>query len=165
LVKSLAGTEVGFRLTNIGNSKLGRGGFTLVELVIIIVTLGILAAVAIPRFADMAESSKINATKKEMRELKRAIVGNPDAVSGGEYVDRGFEGDVGFAPSKLEDLVVKPDSVASYDKLTRLGWNGPYIDSSGGDYLKDAWGVNYVYDPANRRIISVGGPDSIIVTF
>jgi hypothetical protein len=137
----------------------------LVELVIIIITLGILAAVAIPKFADMAEASKVNATKKEMLELKRAIVGNPEAVAAGEYIDRGFEGDVDFVPSNLTDLAVKPDSVAAYDKLTRIGWNGPYIDSSGGDYQKDAWGIAYVYEPSNRRIISVGGSDSIIITF
>jgi hypothetical protein len=34
------------------------------------VALGILAAVAIPKFGDMAESSKVNATKKEMIALK-----------------------------------------------------------------------------------------------
>jgi len=146
-------------------TRLDRGGFTLVELVIIIVTLGILAAVAIPKFADLAENSKINATKKEMMELKRAIAGNPEVVSGGQYVERGFEGDVGFVPSSLTDLAAKPDSIATYDKLTRLGWNGPYIDSSGGDYLKDAWETAYVYDPPNRRLRSVGGSDTITVTF
>ena len=114
----------------------------------------------------MHESAKINATKQEMAVLKKAIVGNPAAVAGGEYIDRGFEGDVGSVASALVDLVVKPDSISSYDKLTRLGWNGPYIDSSGGDYLRDAWGNNYVYQPGSRRIISTGGGgDSIIVSF
>ncbi len=132
-------------------ARLDQGGFTLVELVIIIVTLGILAAVAIPKFSDMIEGSKTSATKKEMMQLKRAIIGNPEVVSGGEYIDRGFEGDMGFVPSSLADLVTKPDSVASYDKLTRLRWNGAYIDSSAGDYLKDARGAAYVYEPSNRR--------------
>lgn len=101
-----------------------------------------------------------------MISLKKAIIGNPSAVSGGVYVDRGFEGDVGFIPSRLQDLAAKPDSVSIYNKLTRLGWNGPYIDSSGGLYLSDAWGTSYVYQPANRRLISIGGsPDSIIVSF
>lgn len=145
---------------------LDRRGFSLVELVIVIVVLGILAAFAVPRFGSMSSSAKIAATKEEMTSLKRAIVGNPSAVSGGQYIDRGFEGDIGFAPSRLQDLAIKPDSVAAYNQLTRLGWNGPYMDSAGGLYLKDAWGTNYVYDRPSRRLISIGGaPDSIIIPF
>ena len=145
--------------------RLDRDGFTLIELAIIIVTLGILAAVAVPRFADLANSSKINATKQELTALKRAIVGNPAAVSGGVYIDRGFEGDAGFVPSRLEDLVTRPDSVATYDALTRLGWNGPYLDGAGGEYLTDAWSTDYVYQPGSRQILSTGGSDTIRITF
>lgn len=145
--------------------RLDQHGFTLIELVIVIVVLGILAAFAAPRFADIGSSSKRTATLDEMNGLKRAIVGNPSATAGGEYIDRGFEGDVGQAPTRLQDLARKPDSISTYDKLTRLGWNGPYFDSTGGSYLKDAWGVDYSYDPSGRRLISTGGPDSIIVTF
>ncbi|MBD3402095.1 hypothetical protein GF420_04305 [candidate division GN15 bacterium] len=150
-----------------GHCLTGNGGFTLVELVIIIVTLGILAAVAIPRFADVTEGSRTTATTDELNRIKRAIVGNPSAVAGGQQVDRGFEGDVGHLPASLQDLVVKPDSIAAYDRLTRLGWNGPYLDGADNKYLTDAWGNAYVYQPSNRRIISTGGDsgDSVIVTF
>jgi type II secretory pathway pseudopilin PulG len=147
------------------SSKLDQRGFTLIELVIIIVTLGILAAVAIPKFGELAENSKKTATRDELQTLKRAIVGNAQAISGGKYVDKGFEGDIGYPPSRLEDLVSKPDSIPNYDKLTGIGWNGPYIDSSGSSYLADAWKVPYVYQPSYRRLVSVGGSDSIIVTF
>lgn len=142
-----------------------QSGFTLVELVIIIVVLGILAAVAVPKFGDLSENSKVAATRKEMQSLGRAIAGNPEIIAAGEHIDRGFEGDVGFAPSSLTDLVSKPGSLAVYDRLTRLGWNGPYIDSANGDYLTDAWAVNYVYLPASRLIRSVGGIDTITVTY
>lgn len=120
---------------------------------------------AIPKFAGMTESSKIAATRQEMQSLKEAIVGNPSVVAGGKLIDRGFEGDVGFTPSRLQDLVVKPDSIAIYDKLTRLGWNGPYIDNNSSAYLSDAWETNYVYEPSNRQIIAIGGNDSILTTF
>lgn len=147
------------------NFKLGQKGFTLTELVIIIVTLGILAAVAIPKFSDMADSSKISATKQGLASLKSAIIGNPQAISGGKYVDRGFEGDVGTAPNNLVDLAVKPDSLPSYNKFTSLGWNGPYIDDAENSYLTDAWGVAYVYQRASRTILSVGGSDTLSVSF
>lgn len=146
-------------------NKLHQFGFTLVELVIIIVVLGILAAVAVPIFGNMIKSSKISATKSEMESLKRAIVGNPRVVAGGELIDRGFEGDVGALPSSLVDLVTKPSSVPAYDKITRLGWNGPYMDADNANYLKDAWGTNYIYDSSGRTITSINGADTIIVNF
>ncbi|MCP4684506.1 MAG: hypothetical protein GY867_03560 [bacterium] len=143
-----------------------RGGFTLIEIVIIIVTLGILAAVAVPKFADMANSAKVNATKQELMSLKKAIVGDPSAIAGGEYIDRGFEGDIGDPPSLLADLAQKPGSLAVYNPLTRLGWNGPYIDDDNNEYLSDAWGNSYVYQSSARRILSTGGgADTIEVTF
>lgn len=146
-------------------SRLDRQGFTLIELVIIIVILGVLATVAIPKFSSMSESSKVTATKQEMRAIKRAIVGNPQVVAGGQLVDRGFEGDVGFAPNQIGDIVVKPGSLSVYNQLTRLGWNGPYMDAADNSYLSDAWEQTYVYDLPGRRLISTGGTDSIIVTF
>jgi type II secretory pathway pseudopilin PulG len=148
-----------------GKSSGIENGFTLIELIIIIVTLGILAAVAIPKLGSMTESSRLNATKDEMRLIKKAIIGDAGLISGGQYVDRGFEGDVGFAPSNLADLVIKPDSISAYDKFTRLGWNGPYLDSAGQHYLADAWDSAYAYNSGARTLTSVGADPDIAVTF
>ncbi|MFH2055575.1 MAG: hypothetical protein ABIJ61_06440, partial [bacterium] len=83
----------------------------------------------------------------------------------GSYTDRGFLGDCGFMPSNLNDLVQKPGSLAVWDRISGLGWHGPYIDSSGGEYLADAWEVNYVYNPTARTIASIGSGDTIKVSF
>ena len=148
------------------NYRLDQRGFTLIELVIVIVTLGILAAVAVPKFSDLAKASKINAAKQELDALRKSIIGNPSAVAGGKYIDRGFEGDCGFVPSRLEDLAIRPGSLSVYDPLTRLGWNGPYIDTSQGAYLLDPWDNSYIYQPGLRTIFSSGGSsDTVRVTF
>ena len=134
-------------------------GFTLIELVIVIVVVGILATTAIPVIGNMIGSSKVTATKQEILILKNAITGRSDTGV------KGYENDVGSPPPALNGLVSKPVGVASYDRFTRVGWNGPYIDPSNNDYLKDAWGTNYVYDGTARTIRSVGGQDTITVAF
>ncbi len=48
-------------------------GFTLIELVIIIVILGILAAVAIPRYRDLAGEARESAARSSLGSLRSAI--------------------------------------------------------------------------------------------
>jgi prepilin-type N-terminal cleavage/methylation domain-containing protein len=140
-------------------------GFTLIELIIIIVVLGILATFSIAKYSDFLQESKNAATRSEMATIKRAIIGNSQMIAGGHYIDVGFAGNVGHPPAQLSELVRKPDSISVYNAISRLGWNGPYLDSAGGDYLKDAWGRNYAYDPTARTITSVGSGANIVVSF
>jgi prepilin-type N-terminal cleavage/methylation domain-containing protein len=146
-------------------SFLTNKGFTLIELVIVIVVLAILAGVGIPQIGSMVKASKVNATKSEMIEIKRAIDGDPQVVAGGENVARGFEGDVGNPPNRLLDLAYKPDTIPPYDRITGRGWNGPYIDTSEASYLMDAWNEAYVYSATERTIKSTGSGTEITVGF
>lgn len=125
----------------------------------VIVVLGIMAAVAIPVIGSFIESSKVAATKDEMQRLARALSGSDS------HSERGFEGDVGRLPSALADLAAKPASVPAWNAFTHVGWNGPYIDSTNGDYLKDAWGQNYVYDTVARTLESPGSGTPITISF
>ena len=50
-----------------------QGGFTLIELVIVIVILGILAAVAIPKYEDMREEARTAALKGQLGSIRSAL--------------------------------------------------------------------------------------------
>ncbi len=52
--------------------SLNRKGFTLIELLIVIVIIGILAAIAIPKFATTKEKAYLTAMKSDLRNLATA---------------------------------------------------------------------------------------------
>ena len=50
-----------------------KKGFTLIELMIVVAIIGILAAIAIPKFADLINKSKEGATKGSLSSVRSAI--------------------------------------------------------------------------------------------
>jgi len=61
-----------------------KRGFTLVELIIVIVLLGILSAVAAPRFVDFSKDARITSLQKIKAELKYAT----DAIYAKAQIDK-----------------------------------------------------------------------------
>ena len=116
--------------------------FTLVELLLVVVILGVLAAIVLPKFAGRTEQARNAAATTQINTFGTAL----DA----------FEVDIGYYPkgrNGLQDLVVTPRDAQN--------WKGPYLKS---DVPVDPWGNAYFYECPGRHNasgydISSAGPD------
>lgn len=117
-----------------------RNGFSLIELTMVIIIIGIMTSVAMQSMNAVIDDARISKTKQEMEMLSDAIVGNPDITSDGKRSNFGYIGDIGAFPPNLQALYTNPGYA---------NWNGPYIepgiseDSDG--YSIDEWGQTYTY--------------------
>ena len=106
-----------------------RKGFTLIELLIVMVILGLLAALVGPRMFGKVGKSKQKAAKAQIALFETAL----DT----------YRLDVGKYPTTqqgLQALRAKPDGA---DK-----WDGPYLPK---DIPLDPWGNAYVYESPGKH--------------
>ncbi len=129
-----------------------NSGFTLVELVVMIVVIGIISAIAVFNIDRNVESAQFSAAKAEMDQIARSIAGNPDLYEGGARSDFGYIGDIGALPDSIGDLI---NNIHSFGT-----WRGPYLNAgTEADYRLDPWGTQYSLN--DTMIISTGSGSTI----
>jgi len=97
-----------------------RRAFTLVEILLVVVIIGILAALVIPRIAGSSERARVTAATTDINGGIKSALG-------------AYEVDMGSYPKSLQDLITAPSDARN--------WHGPYLDS----LPQDPWGHAYIY--------------------
>jgi len=89
--------------------KKNKKGFTLVEVLLVVVIIGILASLAIPRFMTSEQQSKENACRAQVSQLRTQIEGyfflnNAYPAASGGRIDASFLTDTQYFPSIASDI-------------------------------------------------------------
>lgn len=113
--------------------KVERNGFTLIELMLVVIIISALVAMVMPRLAGRSEQARVAAAKAD-------ITANiPTAL-------KLYELDNGNFPTTeqgLQALLTKPSS-----SPVPINWNGPYLEKK----PIDPWGREYQYkSPGTHR--------------
>jgi general secretion pathway protein G len=123
------------------SGKMPRRAFTLVEILLVVVIIGILAALVIPKIAGTGERARVTAAQADINGGIKSALGQ-------------YEVDNGFYPKSLQDLIIAPGDAKN--------WHGPYFDPP--KLPVDPWGIPYVYyypgkhNQSSYDLLSVG-PD------
>lgn len=119
-----------------------RAGFTLVELLVVLVILGLLAAVASPQAMRYLGGAKHDAAKLQLQGLSTAV----DL----------YRLDVGRYPSREEGLAALVQKPSAQER-----WNGPYVRKA--EQLQDPWGRAWRYRAPGEHgpydLFSLGADD------
>ena len=79
--------------------KAGRKGFTLIELIVVIVIIGILAGIAIAKFVDTKEKAYVASMKADLRNLaiyeQNYLIDSKGSYFSGNGAAQGFTSTVG----------------------------------------------------------------------
>ncbi|MEZ7891539.1 MAG: prepilin-type N-terminal cleavage/methylation domain-containing protein [Candidatus Wallbacteria bacterium] len=126
-----------------------KKGFTLTEIMIVLVVLGLLIAVALPKVTQVLSTGKTNATKTSLSSIAKAM--------------KNFNADTSIWPGDINDLFERPVETkkgyhstkltpANYTAVQIKNWKGPYMDGTTNEISVDAWGAKIsvgVVDPAS----------------
>jgi prepilin-type N-terminal cleavage/methylation domain-containing protein len=131
-----------------------RTGFTMLELVIAIVIIGMISAIAIPTVNTIVQNSRIQVTENNLAEIKKALIGDPSIQF------KGFRQIAGYTPADLNELWnLGASSVANlFPSIDRGQGQREFVTKK---VLTDPWDqeIEIGTTTAGREVLVSKGPD------
>lgn len=155
-----------------------RSGFTLMEIMVVIIVISVLASVGGPMVNTITDQGKTSATKAKVDNLRKAILAYQGDVGRlphtgkarcSSYIDA-YNADAILNNEDADKNVLITDDVFDFNvKRYKRKWNGPYMDSEPYDFMQDSWGnrIRYVAEGKSVYLWSYGSdqqPDRSNVT-
>ncbi len=145
-----------------------EGGFTLIEVVVVIAVISILASMAVPYAFKIINQERRSSTMEEMLSIYRTIMGDADSGDGGYVGDMGtlpINNDLRALNLRRFGAVTQPNPSTDVYGV-KYGWFGPYtnVGFDANSYLQDSWGVSYAYGSPGTGQIRSAGEDRVIGT-
>ncbi len=123
----------------------GRGAFSLVELVIVVVIVGLLAAIAIPRFSAAGENAQYHAAQAALRNLREGVEMHFAEQNEYPVIDRAF-----FASNALNSG--NPYAPEGAPLVQQGLFNDRYTDPGAKVFLDGVDMAGWWYNRANGHV-------------
>ena len=143
--------------TGMARSRSSEGGFSLIEMMVVMGVIAILTGIAVPAYYKYIEKSKIAEAMSDLKRIQTAIIAL--ATDTGEWPDHQTIGKINNGGgNEVYDLSDSTVGLLIDDAGTPYtNWSGPYIPS----IPKDPWGGDYFLDTDYR--IPSSGPDFAVL--
>jgi prepilin-type N-terminal cleavage/methylation domain-containing protein len=147
-----------------------KSGFTLMEIMVVIIVIAVLASVAGPMIGSITDQGRASATKSKMSSLKSALLAYQSDVGRLPY-DGSKSSSKAYNQNQLLDsedseknvLTACNNSVfTSVPNNYNRKWKGPYMDSDPSDFMFDSWGnlICYKAEKGTKNVyLWSAGPD------
>jgi len=130
-----------------------QSGFTLIEVLIVIVVIAVLAAIVVPRLLGAGRQAKESSLRAHLQELRNAV-----AL---------FQAQCGTYPGDMQDVaeptfanITNPSNGVT---IAQSDWNGPYVTTPDGNLPNNpitganVEGTDWVYDSATGAVTAAAG--------